>query len=353
MKISRHGARPLPRFAPGLGRRGVASTDGVCPADLDHAEPIGRLFAETYGGANHPMSDPLEFQRSHLAGDIWMVAHHDGGVVGCIAMRDVGWDGVLELGCLVLASGHTGRGLAGRLHGEVLAEAVRNADFEVVLCQYRSKKSASMGTSHEMLPVHVTGHDGGIIAIDGESEVHLMSVGANPERQIRRSSLPASHPLHAFAAEVPWLATTRPIEAARPDQFIVSPADPGAIQPGRPGVDGHGPDVDTVLVPPIQAATTLAALRQLARATEAVRAARVVTAFALADKVDLVRSSRDLGYRPTAWLPAWWTDGHQRHDCVMLTRSDGLAQGDPHVLDLGMAWERQLTEMLQPEQVGG
>jgi hypothetical protein len=45
-----------------------------------------------------------------------------------------------------------------------------------------------------------------------------------------------------------------------------------------------------------------------------------VSVHVLADKELLIAALRDLGFRATAYLPAWFPAGERRHDCLLLCR---------------------------------
>lgn len=338
------------RFAPRFDAPPRSRARGPQPALASDAPAMAGLFADVYGhDSSHPAVDPAFIRTSLAAGDAWVVVRRAGRIVGCAAVRATGWAGVAELGCLVIDPRHRGSRLAMPLMERALQAAAAAGDVGLLFARHRSEAMVRKTQQLETMQLHLTGHDGGIDLAGGRPEAHGTSVGLGTGTQIR-AALPAGHPLTELEGMLPWLARAGQGTVAWPDDVTVGPS---GTRPRSADDPAPRPDIDPLtgaaVIPPVQASSTGSALRWLAAVLGQLDEARVVTAYVLADKVELIAASAALGLRPTAWLPAWYEhDGH-RLDCVMLTRAAAVA--DEALPGPAGEWERRLAQALQPATV--
>ncbi|MCU1499708.1 MAG: hypothetical protein JWM47_3661 [Acidimicrobiales bacterium] len=241
--------------------------------------------------------------------------------MGCLSAGRLPWSGVRELRFMAVDPSARTRGIGVNLYYSAIREALAQDDCEVLFARTRQRATTRFGEDPSILPMTVTGHDGGVEFANGSHETHLFMSAVNPWTMPQRATLDPSEPGAALYDEVAW--TCRPAERPAPalDAFVVAP------QPRRWWTDGfahlrQGRNAD---LPPIGGCSRRRALAEAERLVNRhIRAGvRHVSAVVPATQVEFARDLGELGFTPTAYLPAWYADGDVRHDCVLLTRVTG------------------------------
>lgn len=298
----------------------------IRPAVPEDAQGVADLYHDVYNGA-YPVAestDPALIREALIAGrQVWLIALHEGTVVGSIQARPDPIGDAYEI--CGWAVRNPGRGLGASLLDVAVQAAMERPDCELAYGYFRSELSRHVAR-HLFRWV---GTDGGMHPVGAEREEHLIGVRFNPARPVFRI-IPAASVLQPGSEVARSVATTR--SWTRPGPY------PARIAGGRPGELTHESAAGRVtysLLEPSRAAIIGAidadspadARRALWEAIDNAPA-RVehVTVQVLADKIRVMEQlGRETPGDPArrfatrAYLPGWHKEGDARYDCVTMT----------------------------------
>lgn len=302
-------------------------------AGLHDAEALAALFRVTYPESSHPCRDPGFVRGSLAAGDdLWLVADAEGTIVACTGLVWHGWSGLFETCRSVTHPDWRGRGLARGLYERALTIAYSRPGTALTVGWPRSRAMFELMSVGLARPLVITGHDGALNVVGGAREFHLLGVTVERARLRRLApSTPAWRVLRPFLVDAVLAPLGLPDEpGAYPADWVAGP--PGGERLARQGwqvsfarqvggaasaPDGAEPGVQVTGLGAETWRDGAAGVRAVLRACP--RAAHV-SVCVLADKDLLVAALRDLGFRVTAYLPAYFSAGGRRHDCLLLCR---------------------------------
>ncbi len=293
-------------------------------AGPDDAAGIAGLFQKAYGSSSHPCKDP-DFIKSTIGSDVWRIAVDDGAVVACTAGTRHEWNQMYERVRAVTDPTYRARGLMRHLMDSVIENMVAQPDCDLILGVTRGRAIMRLVEKETHPPLVVTGHDGGMNVANGRREYHMIGFSVPPGRQPRRVMADCPLPYTSSLMTEPLFSRFdfATFKGPYPSFHIVGPRSPHHISVENwrlnyaydsRGDSLHitglsGPETDSK-----QALDGLASCLQVARETEH------TVAYVLYDKADFIRGMYELGFRISAVLPGWYTDGTERYDCLMLTR---------------------------------
>lgn len=314
-------------------------------ADLADAPALAELFRSSYQTPNHPARDPGWVRASIRSGELWMVVRDHERIVGCLTAAPLPWTGTVELRAMAVAPDVRKRHLAGAVYLATVRHLQSRSDWELLVANTRLPAVTHFGQCPAVLPMAVTGHDGGSQFVDGRHEVHVTMSGPN------RYAMPSR------AAAVPGSVASRLMEAVDWDALPPEhPADPLAEHVVAPQAQTWWTDEFPHLangeasIPAIAAETGAAALAEVVRRVQGHDQLGVhhVSAVVPASHEGFLRDLCGLGFRPTAFLPAWYADGGVRHDCVLMARWSGnpATNGQDNHID---RWDQLLTRTILGE----
>jgi hypothetical protein len=305
------------------------------PAD---AHRVAELFQSEYGNSSHPFRT-VEGVRAFLSDsrNCQMIAEDRGRVVSSMAMTYYEWNSSSETGRGVTLPDYRCGGLAAILLCRVVDWAHGDGQGEVFFGYPRVRRIADL-CSDLQPPILMVGHDAGLNVANGSRETHLIVISA-PIRAgiehvaplaeslagysfIQRSTYdklslrgkPGRYPRRVFVGNIVG-------SVMRSDDFLVQydPIGPNQaveILSSEPGV--ANPDQ---------------LCSQLRKCLACFPAARHVTATVLADKGSVIQGLEEIGFRITAYLPAWHKAGRARFDCIQMARVSYAEVPNTH--DLG------------------
>lgn len=303
------------------------------------AEAISALFDESYVSALHPAREPAFVRASIGAGDPWFIHREAGAIVGCLSAGRLAWSGVRELRFMAVDPSVRTRGIGVSLYHAAIHEALAQDDCELLFARTRQRVTTSFGEDPSILPMTVTGHDGGVEFANGSHEIHLLMSAVNPRTAPQRARLDPAEPAAALYEAVAWAHRPAERDVAALEPFVLSP------QPSTWWTDDfrHLRDGRNADLPTIDGGSPRRALARVERLVRRHAAAGVrhVGAVVPATQVEFARDLGALGFRPTAYLPAWYASGGVRHDCVRLARVSGAVStnGQDDHID---RWDRML-----------
>src|SRR5262245_15854557 len=206
-----------------MTRPGIAAAVDIRHATPADAEQIADLYHDVYDGA-YPIAestDPALIRRTLVdAGQVWLLAVHDGTVVGSVQARPDTIGEAYEI--CGWAVRNPGRGLGAVLLDAGVRVATNRAGCELGGGYFRGELSRH-------LALHLfrwVGTDGGMHRVGADREEHLVGVRFNAERLPIRV-LPAASVLRAGSEVAHAVAATR-LETRRGPY-------PARIAAGRPG----------------------------------------------------------------------------------------------------------------------
>jgi GNAT superfamily N-acetyltransferase len=302
-------------------------------ADSGDAEALAALFGVIYEDSSHPCRDP-DFIRRSLAGsdDLWLVADAGGTIAACTGLAWHAWNELFETCRSLTHPDWRGRGLARRLYERALTVAYARPDTALTIGWPRSRSMFELMSVGLARPLVITGHDGAPNVVGGEREFHLLGVTADRARlrrvAPRTPSWRALRPFLVDAVLAPLGLDDEP--GVYPGDWVAGPT--GGEQLSRQGwrvsftrqSGGATPALDdarlAVQVTGICAETWRDAAAGVGALLRAFSHAAHVSVHVLADKELLIAALRELGFRVTAYLPAWFPAGQRRHDCLLLCR---------------------------------
>jgi hypothetical protein len=257
----------------------------------------------------------------------WLVATSEDRVLACAANVPHQWNQTYEPGRLVVHPEFRRLRLGQELYGRAMQDAYRRDDCDMAIGFPRTDGAYRLVASDTGAPAIVTGHDGGMNVAGGMREYHLVFVTRNPHRALSRvipsgSAIAVSPFVEREISAHLSLATE---VGSFPDRSIVGPPSVQQADVGD-GVLSYiydaGSPCGSLQITDLSPAT--AAPDRVAGAVERFLAGfpsvAHVSAYVLIHQEQLIRRMRRMGFRATAYLPAWHVSGGKRYDCVMLVR---------------------------------
>jgi hypothetical protein len=296
-------------------------------AEPGDAPQIAHLFREAYGHSSHPCQDATVISQS-IAGkkDVWFVALESKTVVSCTAGVWHSWNRLYEASRSVTHPAYQHRGLGGCLLKRCFAHLYEKNDCDLILAVFRSSAMYRLVSESVERPFVLTGHDGGMNIANGLREYHFIGFTTNPMWAPQCAALLGnSSPFAGFIVTpiLPGLKVdTRYVRY--PDALIVGPTGAQCIRVG-PWSISFNYDVASLHITDFTGPgkDLTSALDGLATCLRVLPEVEHIYAYVLMDKVQLVGGMHALGFQTTAYLPAWYCQGHDRYDCLMLTKCVG------------------------------
>jgi len=306
-------------------------------AGPDDAERLSFLFREAYRSSSHPCKDPSFLRQSLASGDRWILALDGDRIAGCTAGVWNAWNRVYETGRTVASPEHRGAGLGQRLVELCYRDLYSRPDCELTVGFPRSVVMLRVAQKDPNAPFVVTGHDGGINVANGQREFHLLGLTRNPRRGVRHVAAPpaAIREVEEVAGSVVQALGLETDHGPYPATAITGPRGDRQARIGawsirydwNPECPSRSLQLTAADGPTGDGASLVGALETLLRRHPE---AEHVHAFVLADKRRLSEEMQRVGFRVTAYLPAWHHERGRRYDCLMLARRTGIQEPVTH-----------------------
>jgi hypothetical protein len=287
---------------------------------------LAELFQCTYRNSSHPfqtfegvsafLSDSRNYQ---------IIAEDNGRIISSMAMTYYPWNSSYELGRALTDPEYRGSGLAATLMQRVVGWVSNAALGEVFFGYPRVRRIVDLCSELEP-PMVIVGHDAGRNVANGSRETHMIVVSIPAQAKFDHVGPPCSGGSSCCAAvRLPTYERLR--LRWRPGQYpsrlFVGAMTDNVIQSGEFLID-YDPDNPNHSIELLSCRSTLASPAQVCSRLESCLhsfpEAQHVTATVLADKIELLEDLQEIGFRVTAYLPAWYGVGHARFDCVQLSR---------------------------------
>ncbi|MBL8206841.1 MAG: GNAT family N-acetyltransferase [Blastocatellia bacterium] len=296
------------------------------PARVQDAEQLASLFQRAYGESSHPCQD-AEYLRRFIADqrNIYLVEVCEDGVVAGMGVTYHQWHDACEWSHGVTYPEHRRTGIAERLTRQAHAACCARQQGDLFLGLPRGQRTFKIGTEVVNPRMVMTGHDGGMNVANGTREIHVTLVARLPQVRFTHITPDVDEITNSAAVqETVW-------------QPLRLRANPGAY----PNVSFVGPTANTLKQEQgfsfsFDSACPSRALeirgfsdkpnnpQQICRALDGLLAAyptaEHISANVLADKVQLIRGMREMGFELPAYLPAWYKVNNARYDCVKLVK---------------------------------
>jgi alkylation response protein AidB-like acyl-CoA dehydrogenase len=305
-------------------------------ARAGEAPQIAALFRQTYQESSHPCKDPDFVAKTFASNDErWFVGAVGDRIVACTSSIRHAWNGVYECCRSVTLTEFRGSGLGKRLYAKCLEETCVRRNCDRTISNPRSWAMFRL-MSRDIHPATVLlGHDGAMNVANGQREFHLVGMTSSGHGPLRHV-IPAGSKI----ATDPFVADEilRPLNVVSqvgeyPPEVVVGPEcgqnwASGAFsfrlkyEPSCPSGALEVLGVREISNGRISAPALAMAFRELSRSFAE---ARHVSVSVLVDKEDVILELAELGFRMTAYLPAWHRDAAtgQRFDAVQLVRRLG------------------------------
>lgn len=304
------------------------------PARMQDADQLASLFQMAYGESSHPCQD-ADYLRRFLADqrNIYLVEVCDDTVVAGMGVTYHQWHDACEWSHGVTHPEHRRTGIAERLTRQAHSACCARQQGDLFLGLPRGPRTFKIGTEVVNPHMVMTGHDGGMNVANGTREIHVTLVARLPQArfthitpdlgEITNSATlqkniwqplglranPGAYPNVNFVGKP---ATT--LSQEHEFSFSFDPACPSRALEIR-GFSGKQNNP-----------------QQICRALEGLLAAyptaEHISANVLADKVQLIRGMREMGFELTAYLPAWYKVNRNRYDCVKLVKRRCVEEPD-------------------------
>ncbi len=303
-------------------------------ARVEDAAAIAGLFRSTYGYSSHPcLNEETVFRSIDEQSSVWRLSVDEGRIIACAAAMRNRWNRSWEIGCCVVTREYRGVGLSIRLAQESTTAALKSPECDLVFAYPRNAIAARITVKLDP-EFHFTGYDGGRHISNASREHHAFCCAMNYPGRFR----------HVVPRE-PSLASTSfvkeqiftplglsPSQGEYPPCWLVGNSDRGSqagsfsiqfdpLSPsgamevtGYAGRAQHGRQVAD----------------ELARLLEDHGDPRYVRLAVPVDKVTLIASLMSQGFELAGYLPAWFFQGGERFDCVMLVRTRTEAEPEVH-----------------------
>ncbi len=303
----------------------------------DDSESLAELFRRTYRNSSHPFQTPEQVYKFLMdPRNYQIIAEKKGHIVSSMAMAYYPWNSSYELGRALTDSDHRCAGLAAALMQRVVGWVSDAALGDVFFGYPRVRRIVDLCSGLEP-PMLTVGHDAGRNVANGSREVHVIVAGlpslakfdhVGPEcslssacatlqsriyGKLRLRWRPGPYPPLSFVGDL----TESVIESG---EFLISyPRTPNKA-------------IEILSFQPADAAPAqiCSRLEECLRSFPEVQHA---TATILADKHELIECLRSIGFRITAYLPAWYPLGRARFDCIQMASVRYSGPTDTH--DLG------------------
>lgn len=313
-------------------------------AEVGDAPAIAALFRVAYARTLHPCGDPAFVRASLAAGDPWFVHRQGSAVVSCFSAGLLPWTGVRELRFLAVHPDARIQGIAAQLTGALTRWVVADGSCDLVRACTRTRTSTKIAAALPFHDLAVTGHDGGVEFAEGRHEVHLEMSGVNGDNVVVRAATAPGSAASALYEAVGW--------DSRPPDRAVAPLTDHVLAPqlGQWWTDEFAHDRERLSfdLPAIGNCSRRQALeevrQQLHRCDRT--GVRHVSAVVPASRPCFVRALGRLGFRPTAYLPAWYLSEGVRHDCFRLSRAPDTADSNGQDDHIGR-WDHLLAEAVK------
>lgn len=307
-------------------------------AQADDAEPLAALYQLTYGESSHPCQD-ADYMRSFVTNErnIYWVDVCDGEVVAGMCIAEHRWHEGCELGFAITHPSHRRAGLAEALMQLACTTLCARQQGEVLFGYPRVRRIYEIGLKHIQPSFIAIGHDGGRNVANGAREYHMIIYARLPHARFTHVTPRVNDILHsAFVREhiyQPLGLTMTPDEY--PELSFAGPL-PEEQKPDDGAVfnydyDQHSPS-GALAINGYRGTQTGAGNLSGALADFLAHfpAAQHISADILADKTDLLRELRTLGFEVTAYLPAWYKRGTRRYDCLHVVKRNFKAEPLAH-----------------------
>lgn len=332
----------LPCREHGLPGDRLSATWVTRRASVADAGELTLLFESVYRNSSHPFQsvrDVEEFLRDDRNFEV--VVSEGNRILAGAAMTYFEWNDSYELGRAITQPEAQRNGLAALLMRRAVGEVCSRGLGSVFFGFPRVRRIAEIGSCLE--PRFVTvGHDAGRNVVNAERETHLIIYALPHHRRFQHVTAPLERRNQPkfLLDEVYGSLGVKLNPGAYPPEAIVGYGhnskcvwqgfvldDSGASPSGRVEILG---DVRREPSARSLGVRLQRLLRKLPRSVH-------TTITVLADKIDLVRELCDIGFRITAFLPAWYPSGESRYDCIQMVRTVGhvepVAQGFQDIVE--------------------
>ena len=295
-------------------------------ADLNDADTLAALFRLVYGNSTHPCQSAGNI-RNGIASrqELWFLAEADSQVIGCISVITHSWNRSSEIGCGIVHPAFRNCGLGSRL----IQACIGKLGCGSTLGFYLARSRTPHLLANRIAGFHSVfiGHDGGRHISSGTREVHMLAIAESASTNFRHIA-----PDHGAASRSCLVQENvygplglRPIRGYYPDICFA----------GSPGEEGNAMfeySFDSVAdalelrsyCGPWEMEADIA--DHLEDFTLRHRDVSYISAQVLADKAELIQRMVEMGFKITAYLPAWCWYQKARYDCLMLVKSQFAEQ---------------------------
>lgn len=312
-------------------------------AKLCDAVQIAALFRLAYRESSHPCKETAFVEATFATGnDAWFVASVDDRVVACTASVGKTWNGAYDCCRSVTLPEYRGSGLGTQLYTKCLQETCALRNCALTISNPRTWAMYRL-MSKDIHPAAVlVGHDGAMNVANGLREFHLVAMTGNGHEALRRV-VPAGSRLALDPFVTEEILTPLGVDTELGDYPANVVAGPStgrvwswgafrfhiAYDPSCPSGTLQINGLDHSGAGPASAPAFSTAIRELFRAFPQ---ACHVSVNVMIDKEDFIAELAELGFRMTAYLPAWQQspENGRRYDAICLIRRSGSEQPVMH-----------------------
>ena len=299
----------------------------------DDSDLLVKLYSDEYkGGYKVPeCSDPEKFRQAIKDESLfWAVAVSGDKIVGAGVARPELWNRSYETCRTVIADGFKSMGFGQVLYNMTLQFAFSRGDCDFAYGYPRSSRMAHVVSKSEP-PMELVGHDAGMHMINGQREVCMVSVAYNPFKKIKRVVTKDIEALCSSSLGFKGIVDKFDFDdvlGEYPSRIIVGPKADGVFRSGSGSLSYADFDAcKCVFITDVDAKSARDVRDTISEFLEsdliAGRKMGYVSFLALADKLDAL-SALTVPFRGgktanmTAYLPAWYSQGDRRFDCVYM-----------------------------------
>lgn len=280
-------------------------------ADEADCFEIATLFQQVYGDSSHPEIQPGALCH-HLVdkNNYWLACRYAGEIIGTAACIYNNWNQSYELGRAVTTVQWRRQGIAQQMVQRCCDWLMHHHPNTVVVGYPRAQRILEICQQLET-PFTACGHDGGVQIANGQYEHHLI----------------------IFLQADDLLKSEASITGKQVDQSLPQLVGPQGNQPWRSTMHAANLDWNTAACQDLFIQQVDGEIwsepnmrRFLASLLRDFGSINSISITVPQMRPDVITAALENHFQVTAWLPGWYFDGINRHNCLRLVRRFGTHQ---------------------------